>query len=68
MESFQELPDPTDHGWVMVDLVLEPIWCEGSVLPEQLTDLLEEDTVADNDEDENLLDCDLSVDSESDDF
>ena len=68
LENFQEVPDPTEHGWLMVDQALEPLWCEGSVLPDQLSDLLGEDTMADTDEDEDLFDCDSSVDSESDDF
>ena len=27
------------HGWTLVDGILEPLWYEGDILPQQLTDI-----------------------------
>ena len=36
------IPNPVDgHGWTLVDGNIEPLWTDGDVLPQQLTDILE---------------------------
>ena len=42
MENFPELPDVEEHGWMKGEYFLEPRWCDGEVLPEELTGLLAE--------------------------
>ena len=63
-ENYQEVPDATEHGWIRENLTLEPLWCEGDILPRQLADLLEEE---DSEAEEQVTDeiCDISFDSDS---
>ena len=42
MENFPEIPSAEGHGWIQRNGLLEPLWCQGNLLPEQLADLLEE--------------------------
>ena len=50
-ENIQELPAATDHGWVSVGEVLEPLWCLGDVLPEDLSELVEDMDQSGSDDD-----------------
>ena len=62
-----EIPNPADgHGWVMVDGRLEPMWCEGDILPRQLTSILES-VVQSEEEDDSDSDVEDSVPIPSDD-
>ena len=64
-ENFQEVPDATDHGWIKENITLEPLWCEGDILPRQLADLLED---GDSETEEEVTEepVDTSFDSDSD--
>ena len=56
LDNFPEIPDPSDHGWVVNDGKMEPLWCDGPVLPNQLVDVLESRFVTsnENDDDEDI--------------
>ena len=41
LENFPEIPDADDHGWVTIENVLEPLWCEQEILPRSLSVLLD---------------------------
>jgi len=46
-----DLPDASDgHGWTMCDGTLEPLWFDGDVLPQQLTDIVEESLTTSDDD------------------
>ena len=64
MENFQEVPDPCDHGWVMVENILEPLWCAGGVIPDELVDLLA--GYSDSDDENEEIDFNLDENEESD--
>ncbi|XP_076324251.1 uncharacterized protein LOC143232559 [Tachypleus tridentatus] len=48
-----KLPPPTDHGWVLNDGILDPVWSEGPVLPGSLVDILDVNMAYDESEDES---------------
>ena len=69
-----EIPTPTDHGWVILEGTLEPVWSEGPVLPARLVDILcsdhdgmetDEDS-GDSDVEGPETDLELSSDEDSD--
>ena len=60
IEQFPEVANPDGIGWVKNEGVLEPLWCEGPVLPTSLADLVENDC----EEDLDLLQEELDSDSE----
>ena len=68
LEPSIELPDIEDHGWIMCEGVVEPLWCEGPIIPEDLLDALDE--VNDSEESmefsEDEADTDESSDSQCD--
>ena len=66
LENFLEVPDVTNHGWVVVDGILEPLWCEGDLLPDELVDLLEENNNSESEEEESANECDVDDDSDYD--
>ena len=59
------------NGWIKCGNILEPLWIDGPVLPQQLVDVLEDDTNSDYDssDDENQLneECFNLSESDSDD-
>ena len=52
-ENFPEIPDPSQHGWKIGEVSLEPVWSEEQILPIELVDLLE-DVGETESEDENI--------------
>ena len=50
--NFMELPSVENYGWIVEQegIELEPKWCEGLVLPEDLSDVLEDESDAEDDE------------------
>lgn len=49
-----DIPDAGDgHGWALVNQKLEPLWYEGCVLPQQLTDIAESVNTSDDGDDES---------------
>ena len=34
------MTNPSQHGWVVEDTHIEPVWCEGLILPSRLVDIL----------------------------
>ena len=59
-ENFPERPQPTNHGWKLTEMGLEPLWSEENILPTQLVDLLEDVVVPDTDEEDNEYESDSS--------
>ena len=39
-EGFVDIPSLTQHGWVVEDTHIEPVWSEGPILPNGLVDVL----------------------------
>ena len=64
IENFPEIPDPSQHGWKMGGVSMEPIWSEEKILPVQLVDLLEE--VGENESEEEVIDYDSDSSNSSD--
>ena len=60
MDNFQEIPRVEEHGWVRGDKFLEPLWCDGDVLPPEIGSLL--DSLVESDSEE------LEVEQDTDDF
>ena len=60
MENFPEIPNVDGHGWVLNDGVLEPLWCEEEVLPQNLSVLLEDYEEVDNEDLEEEVDSEDS--------
>ena len=60
-----QVPDPEGHGWTIVDGKLEPLWYEGSLLPQALVDASvdhsEEAGESDDDSDEDIATHDTDV-------
>ena len=52
-DQFLEVPPAEGHGWVAGDLGLEPLWCEGPILPHGLSELLEDAVETDSEEEYN---------------
>ena len=52
-DQFLEVPPAEGHGWVAGDLGLEPLWCEGPILPDGLSELLEDAVETDSEEEYN---------------
>ena len=50
--NFPEKPPANLHGWLMSDEKIEPLWCEGDVLPRKLVDFLDEVDETTTDEEE----------------
>ena len=67
-ENFIELPPAEENGWSVTSDTnhLEPLWCEGPVLPEDLFDLMEDDSDTDDDKMSDIPD--FSDSSDNDDF
>ena len=59
-ENFPEIPTPEDHGWVKENGQLEPLWCQGDVLPAELINIMEEEEHYDSDSLEMMFDSDVS--------
>ena len=57
-DQFPEVPDPEDSGWVKNIGVLEPLWCEGEILPACLADLVKDDGDAEEEYYEEEFDSD----------
>ena len=34
------MPIPTQHGWLVEDTLIDPVWSEGPILPSRLIDIL----------------------------
>ena len=68
MENFPELPDVEEHGWMKGEYFLEPRWCDGEVLPEELTSLLEESNENEEEEPDIEQETDNSDSSEDEDL
>ena len=51
-ENLHDLPSPLEHGWDIVDSVLEACQCVGETLLNQIFDLLGTDGVRDDDDKE----------------
>ena len=66
-ENFPEVQKPEDHGWVVEDKLLVPLWCQESVLPTSVVDLMENDDSVEEEEECNLEEAD-SDDSIDDDY
>ena len=64
-ENFPESPPPEENGWVKEDNVLEPLWCEGDVLPAELFSLLGEEENCDSDDLDMEIESDASEDSDN---
>ena len=45
-----EIPSVEEHGWKLGDGGIEPVWCEGPVMPRELSDLLDRDMGSDSEE------------------
>ena len=41
-QNFPEISSPEENGWMKENNLLEPLWCEGEVLPAELVSLFEE--------------------------
>ena len=64
--SFQDIPTAAEHGWVMVDDLYEPNWCEKNILPVELVELLDDTMDVDSEEEDLDLACNSSFDSDFD--
>ena len=53
-EGFVDMPSPTQHGWVVEDTHIEPVWSEGPILPIRQVDILAGGQ--DNSDDDNTSD------------
>ena len=60
MENFPDIPRPEDHGWVLSDGYLEPLWCEGDILPKDMEDVTSQEY------EEETLSCDSKSDTSED--
>ena len=56
-----EIPNPTNHGWIMSGGLLQPHWFYGNKLPDQLVDI-----VARNEDDRGDDQSDTEFDAKSD--
>ena len=65
-ENFPEVPKAEDHGWVVEDTLLVPLWCKESVLPTSVVDLMENMDSVEEEEECNLeeVDSDDSIDDD----
>ena len=60
MDNFPEIPQPTEHGWKLLDDSIEPRWTEKEILPIDIIDLV---TECDEEESDDEIIC-LSSDSD----
>ena len=62
------VPLPTeDNGWILVNEVIEPKWCDGDILPTNLADILDKAIETENEYRLNDGSTDkISTDDESD--
>ena len=65
-ENFPEIPSPEDHGWVFNNDILEPHWCEGEIIPEELIDIMENNEESDTDEVIQDIESDATDESDCD--
>ena len=63
--QFPEVPAAELHGWVTGPAGLEPVWCDGDVLPSELIDVLEDWEDPDSEVENLSEDVNLSDDSDS---
>ena len=63
------MPSPTQHGWVVVDTHIEPVWSEGPILPSRLVDNLAggQDNSYDDDTSDDEPDFDVAFSSDDND-
>ena len=55
------VPDVRDgHGWHLVDGKLEPLWFTGSILPQQLIDIIDDQVQSDEDSDDSDPESELA--------
>ena len=59
---------PTQHGWVVEDTHIEPVWSEGPILPSRLVDILGgQDNSDDDDTSDDEPDVDVAFSSNNND-
>ena len=61
-----EVPNPEEHGWKMVDGMLQPQWFQDRAIPEKLEELEKRDLCKDDESDsenEYLFDSETQSDS-----
>lgn len=69
--NYPILPPATEHGWTMVDNLLEPVWSEGPILPDKLIDIIAQNDIesnTDDEEDSDHVDMDYSSDEYDSDY
>ena len=64
------MPSPSQHGWVVEDTQIEPVWSEGPILPSRLVDILAggQDNSDDDYTSDDELDFDVAFSSNNDDY
>ena len=64
------MPSPTQHGWVVEDTHIEPVWSEGPVIPSRLVDILAggQDNIHDDDTSDDKPDFNVSFSSDDNDY
>ena len=72
-EGFVDMPSPSQHGWVVEDTQIEPVWSEGPILRSRLVDILAggQDVYSDDDytsDDEPDFDIAFSSNNDDDDY
>ena len=63
-EGFVDIPSTTQHGWVVEDTHIEPVWSEGPILSSRLVDIFGgQDNSDDDDTSDNEPDFDVASSS-----
>ena len=62
---FVDVPSPSQHGWVVENTHIEPVWSEGPILPSRLVDILAgcQDNNDDDDTSDDEPDFDVAFSS-----
>ena len=63
------MPSPSQHGWVVEDTQIEPVWSEGQILPSRLVEILAggQDNSNDDYTSDDEPDFDVALSSNNDD-
>ena len=68
-ENCPDIPSATSHGWcLMPEGHLEPLWCDGDIVPQTLADLYDTAEETETVNDASLEDNADNIDNELDDF
>ena len=63
-ERFPDIPSAGEHGWIVGEDSIEPLWTEKEILPKSLIDLIRPSGGEDSDTEEDEC-CDSEVSDES---